>query len=55
MKHCETEKEGRERERDGGKRGRDKEAAWFSIACVCPCEQMASIGKPSPLSQETGG
>lgn len=37
----------RERERERKKtevveKG-DKEAAWFSIACVCPCEQMASI------------
>lgn len=29
------------------KEGTDKEEDWFSIPCVCPCEQMASIGKPS--------
>ena len=54
MRHCGTE---REREREGEQRwteGKDKEAAWYSIACVCPCEQMASIGEPSLLGQETG-
>lgn len=36
------------------KEGKHNEAAWFSFACVCPCEQMAFFGKPSLLSQETG-
>lgn len=36
------------------KEGKHNEAAWFSFACVCPCEQMAFIGKPSLLSRETG-
>lgn len=37
MKQCGTEWEKERRERDGGIKGggKDKEAAWFSIACVC--------------------
>lgn len=42
MKHCGAAGEMLER----GKR--QEAAAWFSIPCVCPCEQMASIEKTLP-------